>query len=317
MNRAEALKILGLESSATKEEIKKKFKKLAFEKHPDRNKSNPKAEEEFKKISAANDYLVNPPPEPQRRAHAGGGFRRTHNPFFITKPNPIRVNVRLTFKESVLGTKKKLKIERLSPCMPCQGQGGTMSDEKCPACNGTGYFDRSAVNGNQYVSIRTPCMNCSGIGCKVIQCDQCHGSGSEPEKVEIDVKIPGGVVNGHIIRLQGGGSISVQGNRMVQGDVYLAAKVERDPNMTIQNQDVISTIDLTLKEAVKGQKKTVTTVLGEKEITIKKGSRHKDQIKLSKHGVEKKGFHIFNLNVVYPKDLDGLSEFLNKEGDGI
>jgi molecular chaperone DnaJ len=317
MNRAEALKTLDLKDSATDDEIKKKFRKLAFDKHPDRNKE-PNAEEEYKKISAAFEYLKNPPPaRPQPRGNGpGGGFHNIHD-FMnyharsIYRPKPINLSVSLTFEESVLGCKKTLEFERDAPCVKCRG----LCNDPCGVCGGAGFSETVTQRGPITIQNRTACQVCQGLGHAGSTCGECSGKGTKTETMNGDVGVPGGVINGQVIRIARAGNVVISQNAIAQGDVLLTTVVDNDQDMRIKGRDVISTIELSLCEALQGIKKKVRTVKGEMTLKIRKGSRHKDQLKISGYGVEGVGSHIFTIEVRYPKDTDKLIEFLenNKE----
>lgn len=316
MNRAEAFKIIGLNQSATDEEVKKKFKKLVFEKHPDRNK-DANAAEDFVKMKAAYEFIINPPP-PQAKSYPGdfGGFNININDFIgrvarpIFKPKPISITISITFNESVLGCTKKISFDRTLPCVDCGGLG----HDVCATCSGTGQTRTVQKHGNMNVINSVPCDTCRGVGHSEVKCKKCSGKNKQ-EHIEADVNVPGGIHNGQIIRLRGIGNVIVNNNMMAQGDVLLSTIVESDQDMRIQEQDVISIIELPLCDALQGVAKKVRTVKGDTTIMIRKGSKHKDQIKLSGYGVMGKGNHIFTIDVSYPKNIDKLVEFLenNKE----
>ncbi len=328
MNRLEALKILGLDESASKDEIKKRFRELSKEKHPDKNKE-PGAEEEYKKLSAAYTYLQNPPPEPQQFRPwpgqgqgfgftGGGGFghvniddffpRRTRS---IYKPEPIKVSISLSFNESVLGCKKRIVFDRTGPCPSCKGLGY----EPCTSCGGIGFTQTIRVQGNMTFTNRMGCTMCGTKGHTGTECPDCNGKKTKEEHIDVEVNVPGGVHNGQVIRLQRAGNAVADEYGMAQGDVLINAHVESDPDMRIVGRDVISNVEISLCEALKGAKKKVRTVKGKMTMKVSKGAKHRDQVKLSGYGVAGVGNHIFTLEVKYPKETDKLIEFLenNKE----
>jgi molecular chaperone DnaJ len=319
MNRIEALKILGLKPSATENEVKKRFRELSKKKHPDKNKE-PGAEEEYKKISAAFTYLKDPPPEPVQFPEWPGAdfgdFKQVRD-FFnrhsrgIYKPEPINVSVSLSFKDSVLGCIKKLIFDRTGLCSKCGGLG----HEPCTACQGAGFAETVSRHGNMTFTNRTICTICSGARHNGVECDKCSKQKVKKAHIEVDVSVPGGVHDGQIIRLQGAGNVIADESGISHGDVLLRITVESDRDMIIVDRDVISTIKISLCEALKGVKKKIRTVKGDTTIMIREGVKHKDQVKLSGYGVEGKGNHIFMIEVGYPKETDKLIEFLenNKE----
>jgi molecular chaperone DnaJ len=320
MNKVEALKVLGLQSGATEDEIKKKFRKLAYDKHPDRNKE-PSAEDEYKKISEAFEYLKNPKPE-MGGFSGGPGFSGINISDFMSgmggmwgqsqtiyRPPPINISISLSFIDSVLGCKKKLKFDRVGPCSKCKGLGY----DSCTNCNGTGYTETFSQQGNIQYCNRQGCCKCRGSGHADKICDVCVNKKTKKEHIEVDVNIPGGVHDSQIIRLRGAGNVNEQCN--AQGDVLLTTRVESDHDMRIVGQDVISIIELPLHEALKGVNKKIRTVKGDMTIAVNSGAKHRDQIKLSGYGVEGRGDHLFLIEIKYPKEIDKLIEFLenNKE----
>ena len=319
MDKNQALNILGLQASATENEIKKKFRKLAKEKHPDTENGN---EEEYKKISAAYEYLKNPPPEPspfggfggggfniqdfiRNISNGGNGFNRSI--YKVKKPDQINIDVNLSFEESVLGTKKSIEFERTthtSHCANCRGTGFV----SCTNCDGNGA--QVQQHGNMFVS--QTCQVCMGSGSSNNKCT-CTGTNVTKEKVKFEINLPGGIINGQHIALPNNGNINVTKDGLAQGDLILNIHVKSNLDMKIVNGDVISTVKISLHDALIGITKKVKTVKGEQTITIKKETKHKDEIKLYGHGVNGRGNHIFVLNVEYPSDIAELIKFLKKE----
>jgi len=319
MNRIEALRILGLNDSASKDDIKKRFRDLSKEKHPDKNK-NPNAEEEYKKLSSAYTYLQNPPPEnkqPFWPSQGFGGFNIDLGDLFggrsrsIYKPKPINVSIPLSFNESVLGCKKNIVFDRSIPCSHCKGLGY----KPCASCGGNGFVNNIRRQANFMVESRSPCVSCNSKGHFGEVCEECNGKKLKDNHVDIEVSIPGGVHDGQTIRLQGAGNAVADENGISQGDVLIKANVENNTNMRIIGSDVISNIEISLCDALKGINKKVKTVKGDLTMKVRPGVKHKDQVKLSGYGVGGIGNHIFNLEVKYPKDINKLIEFLEKDKD--
>ena len=322
MNRQEALSLLGFKTTDTPsmEELNKKFRKLSAKLHPDVNKEE-NAEENFKKLSAAYDYLKNPPPEPSFPSYPRGpSINDVFSSFFVSKPEPILIRLPLSFKESVLGTQKKMKYQRMEPCHSCGGSGKICLPDPCKECQGKGYKEHHMNNAGSSVSLRSPCLLCGGVGHDTTKCHDCDGKGGKLVDHQIEITIPGGLMNGSKVGLSGLGHVKLHRGQAIVGDVQLIAKVTKEVGMSLSGEDVISTIDISLSDALKGIEKRVKTVLGEKQIEIPPGSKHKDQIKLSGHGVNAsaRSNHIFTLNVHYPKNLEKLISLLeNEENNGI
>jgi molecular chaperone DnaJ len=308
MNKAEALKILGItDKDPDDKTIKKAFKKKAVKLHPDVNKSD-NAEEQFKELNAAQDFLLNPPAPPQEQFNPNdfGGFSGFSDffggPRVRFNVKPILTNTNISFKDSVLGCNKQVKINKKARCEECI----------CKTCNGEGAI-RVTIKQRFGVAITTkPCTKCKGM-CKDDTCTTCSNSGIVQKTSEVSIKIPGGISNGQRMKLGGFGDVENYSGRFHYGDIILTVNVEHNKDMRIQNMDVISNIDVSLLEALEGTKKKVPTILGEKEILIKKNAKHSDVITLKRHGVNRRGSHVFKINVIYPKDTSKLIDALKAE----
>lgn len=314
MNKSEALKILGLEGSASEKEINKRFRTLAKDKHPDKG-GDPA---EYKKLSEAYEYLKNPPPEPQRRQGWGGGFSqpvgfRRVRVNIQPPPQPINTHTSLTFKEAVLGCTKKIKINRRTKCNDCGGEGHAELHDSCETCGGRGQTVQQTSSGAGVFTYVQTCPSCLGGGKKTMKCDTCDGKGGANKDVELDVKLKGGLTNGNVVRLQGAGHYYNYMGTDTAGYVLINVSVETIPNMRLQGRDVISSIDVSLLNALQGTEIKVNTIDGESNVKIQPGTKHKDQIRLKGFGVERKGDHVFNINVQYPQDTKPLIDLLEKE----
>ena len=317
MNKAEALKILDLKDGASDDEVKKKFRKLAFSKHPDRNKEEG-AEDEYKKLSSAYEYLKNPPPEPKR-----AGFRRSTqrqqggiwDAFFggakqIKVPPHIQTSCKISFKDSVLGCNKKIRIKRIIKCDDCSGQGQVTVGDSCSGCRGLGTVTETLQHRGGYVTVQRMCTDCDGRGGDKKDCSKCSGSAGIKTDSDFDVEIKGGILSGQKIRLPGAGNYYSAMGMAQSTDIFLIVRVDRDPDMRIVGNQVISTLEVTLYEALKGTTKKVRTVMGERSLEIRSGARHQDKVSLTGHGVRGIGDHSFTLNVQYPEDTIKLIEAL-------
>lgn len=323
MNKVEALKILNLKDGASDDEIKKKFRKLAFSTHPDRNKEEG-AEDAYKKISSAYEYLKNPKPEMSQ----GGGFWARSAPrpkggiwdaFFgggakqIKIPPHIQTSCKISFKDSVLGCNKKIKIKRSIQCDSCNGIGQVTIGSSCSGCNGLGTVTETHQHRGGYVTVQRMCTDCDGKGSDKEDCSKCSGSAGIEIDSEFDVEIKGGILNGQKIRLPKAGSFYSAMGMPQYTDVFLLVWVARDSDMRIVGSQVISTLEVTLYEALKGTTKKVRTVMGDRDLEIRSGARHQDKVSLTGHGVRGIGDHVFTLNVHYPEDTIKLIEALEEK----
>lgn len=323
MNKKEALEILGFNpgDNPSKKDLNKKFRKLTAKYHPDICKEEG-ADERFKKMSSAYEFLKNPPaPEPQipfnRPRRPGPGFGSGWS-YFI-KPRELVITLHLTFKESVLGTKKKLDYTREVPCNSCHGSGTKITEIMCDTCEGRGFNlvdSPFIIHNNINVKARIDCSDCLGSGYQVKKCSDCSGNGSFKEKQSFEFNVPGGGKTGKVLRFQNKGNVILHlGHRSV-GDLVLLINAEEHPDMSIVGNDVISNIEIDLLDALKGTTLKAHTVLGEVDLKIPAKTKNKDQVKVPEHGVHRKKFkgsHIFNVTVNYPKDIKPLVEALEKE----
>lgn len=310
MNKAEALKVLGFTSGDNPDdkEIKKAFKKRAAKLHPDVNKDD-NAEQQFKDLNAAHEFLTNPPPQQQffgeQQYHGSGGpfadfFKNNVGPRVHFSVPPIQRSINISFRDSVLGSRQKLTVDKQARCDDCL----------CTNCGGTGKVERTTVHGNMVFTQASPCTVCKGEARQSDNCKTCSGKGIVQKVTEFSINIPGGISNGASMRLRGFGNVENHNGILFPGDIILTVNVEHDKDMRIQGMNVISTIDVSLLDAIRGTKRKVRTILGDTTLSIKKNTKHKDMVVLEKHGVQRQGSHVFMINVLYPKDTDKLIKAL-------
>jgi molecular chaperone DnaJ len=213
MNPENYYDILGVTETATQDDIKKAYRKLAKENHPDKGGN----EELFKKISVAYDTIGD---ENKRKkydiqrnnpfANMGGGqdpsFADLFNMAFVQKRqqrnHTTNINLELTPVESYLGLNKEITYQRKDICEPCSGSGG--DKETCKTCNGSGNVVRTMGNGMFVQMVNMTCNTCNGTGGIIKNaCHVCHGSGDKNEIKTVEIKIPHGIDDGQFFRLQG------------------------------------------------------------------------------------------------------------------
>lgn len=334
MNSQEAKNILGLSGDCSDDEIKKSFRKLAAKFHPDRNK-DPDAENQFKKVNEAFQTLTKPQSQQSQFdpfqggggnpfadifTHFGGfggfgGQRERSHP-----APPIQISVDLDFKESILGTKKNLKFKRNTRCESCVGQGSKQTNNGCVECGGSGRISRQTGNTIMFQT----CKKCGGRQNPPIPCIDCSQKGIHESETEINLKIPGGVSNGGMMRLSGIGNFAGNfGNSPQHADVFVELKIAADPELRLENDQVVSDLKISLLEALEGCEKEVKTVLGNRKIEIPSLTKNKDMIMIEGVGVVKEretGPQRVNLEIFYPEDptlliktLKKISKSTNKE----
>jgi len=325
--------VLGVPRTASDEDIKKAYRKLAFQYHPDRNHQTG-AEDKFKEINEAYEVLS----DPQKRStydqfgHAGtgdvfgrgfegfgmGGLGDIFDAFFggaSTKRGPqhgadLHQRLTISFEEAVFGSEKKIGVTRTENCPRCHGSGSEpgSSPVTCPNCNGSGQIRR--VNQSlfgRFVNIIT-CERCRGEG-KVISkpCSECKGNGQVQAHRQIMVQIPAGVEDGSQIFLRGQGKAGSLGG--APGNLYVSLSVEPHSIFQRDNHDIIFDLPINFVQAALGDKVEVPTLDGHAKINIDPGTQSGKTVRLKGKGVPHlqdgdRGDEVVRLWVVTPKSLD-------------
>jgi molecular chaperone DnaJ len=299
----ELYKTLGVSKDASEEEIKKAYRKLARQYHPDRNPGDAEAEEKFKEISHAHDVLSDP--EKRKEYDAGGQFAGFGgaNPFGAggpqggfgadlgdifsslfnrggggrVRPQAIRgrdleTEVTLTFDQAVNGSQVSVTVPKAERCKTCHGSGakpGT-SPVTCPRCEGRGIDAQS----QGFFSISQPCPQCGGAG-QIIEdpCPTCGGSGLTQQTKRYKVNVPAGVKDGARIRLAGKGEAGPRGGP--PGDLYVTTHVASSPVFRrLDDGNLEVTVPISIPEALRGGTIEVPTLDGTKKIKVAPGTRH-------------------------------------------
>ncbi|MCS6772593.1 MAG: molecular chaperone DnaJ [Anaerolineae bacterium] len=327
-------KVLGVSRDASQEEIKKAFRRLARQYHPDINKS-PDAEAKFKEINEAYEVLSD---EQKRAAYdryghaatagAGAGYtdftdiNDIFNEFFSgfarastqTRRGPrrgadISQEVKVDFLEAVFGTEKEIEVVRSEVCPRCGGIGaepGT-SPVRCQTCGGSGQVRRvqQSILG-QFVSVAT-CPTCSGTGEVVnVPCKQCGGRKQVRVTRTLVVNIPPGVDNGTQIRLNGEGEPGINGGP--PGNLYVNIKVNPHPFFRRKDTDIIVEVSINVAQAALGDEVEVPTVDGKEKLAIPAGTQSGSVFRLKGRGVPYlrrpgRGDEIVIVNVQIPQTL--------------
>ena len=347
--------VLGVSKTASDDEIKRSFRKLAKQYHPDVNKE-PGAEEKFKEIGEAYAILSDPQKRKQydQFGHAafdgasggpgfsgfdasdidlgsifedlfggsfggfgfGGGSRRSANR--PTKGRDSLVRVKLTFDEAVFGCKKTIKIDLNVECDECNGKGG-FDESTCSTCGGSGRVISQQQSLFGIIQTQTACRDCGGTGRTFKRrCSECNGTGHVRKNKEIDVTVPEGVDNGYQLRISGKGEAGTNGGP--NGDIYLEFQVAEHPLYERDEEDIYLNVPLTITEAALGCKKDVPTIYGTVSVDFKEGIQSGSKLKLKGKGVKvpgssRKGDMILVVNVVTPTKLDRKQKKLLKELD--
>ena len=293
--------LLGVKRGASEAEIKKAFRALARELHPDVS-DHPEAEERFKLVVEAYEVLSKSETRElyDRFGHAGlrsGGYQPTGVDFgnlsdlfsaffgedvFGTAARPrgrqrgadIAAEVEIELTEAANGLKREVAFEAEALCHVCEGSGMEPGTEAvtCPTCNGQGMFQQVSQSLFGQVMRTQTCPTCGGAG-KVIEhpCENCSGSGREVKERTLEVEIPAGIHDRQPIRISGEGHAGARGGRA--GDVYVLVHVRSDERFVREGDDLVSTLELTMTQAALGGKVTVPTLDGEAEVGIEPGTQ--------------------------------------------
>jgi molecular chaperone DnaJ len=342
MAKRDYYEVLGIDRSAATSEIKKAYRKLAMQYHPDRNQGNPEAEEKFKEASEA--YSVLGDDEKRNmynqfgfdglRAQSRGGFQDFSNfgdsvfsdfedilgnlfgfsggggrggrSSGARRGRDIGIEVSLTMEEAFNGIEKELDVERMISCEICDGNGSEpgRAPETCSQCGGAGKVRRS----QGFFSIASTCPVCNGQG-QIIRypCKKCSGQGRTKDTRNIKVTIPAGVDNGNRLRVSGEGEGGHNGGR--SGDLYVILMIEEDDLFKRENNDLIYRLDISFAQAALGDTIKIETFSGSEKIKIHPESQNGKTIRIKSKGFRNvngwgKGDLLVILNVITPTQLN-------------
>jgi molecular chaperone DnaJ len=340
--------VLGVGRGASPEEIKKAYRKLAREYHPDRNPGDEAAEERFKEVQSAYDTLSDA--EKRKQYDAGGrfagfggggggpagGFAADIGDIFSTlfrrgapgqqqaiRGRDLETEVQLSFKQAMDGTEIPVTVPKQSTCKTCSGTGARPGTGPvvCPRCGGRGIDSES----QGFFSISQPCPRCGGAG-QVIEdpCSTCSGSGLTLQRKRYRVRIPAGVHDGSRIRVRGKGEDGPRG--APPGDLYVVTRVTDSPVFRQRGDGNLEVkVPITIAEAVQGATIEVPTLNGTKRIRVPAGTQHGTVQRLRSEGPPKPGGRgrgdiLYRLEVEMPRELNrdqrrALKEFAEAMND--
>jgi molecular chaperone DnaJ len=306
-DRPDHYKVLGVGKNASQEEIRKAYRKLARQYHPDRNQGDKQAEERFKAISQAHDILSDPEKRKQYDRSSGpfggfsmpggfdpgsfgGGFGDILSNLFgggspgtdarggvrggrarEARGRDLETEVSLNFDQAVNGAQVPLAVPTSQPCPTCHGTGAKPGTQPrvCPVCNGRGIESQS----QGIFSISQPCSNCDGAGTVIDDpCPTCGGSGAQRSVRRLRVNIPAGVRDGSRIRLPGKGEPGLRG--APPGDLYVITRVVESPVFKRNGENLEVEVPLTIPEAIRGAVIEVPTLTGSKRLRVPRGTKH-------------------------------------------
>ena len=339
--------VLGVSHTASQEEIRTSFRKLALEFHPDRNK-DPKAKAKFKEINEAYQILSDPSKRAEydrfgasgvgnsqrARGFEGadpfGGFGDIFDAFFDAFGNrshaapqngaDILTEMTISFEDAVFGAGQDLEINRVEPCSRCKGDGSEPGSQpsQCPNCRGMGQVTRAQRSIFGQFNQVSVCTQCKGKGRIIINpCQNCRSSGREKRQRKITVQIPAGVENGIQVCLPQGGSTGVNGGE--PGDLYINLHVQPHEIFQRQDHEILYELPINIAEAVLGIEINIPTLSGNENLRIPEGTQAGTVFRIKGKGVpysqnsKRRGDQLVVVNVVTPRKINGRQRELFKE----
>ena len=310
--------VLGLGRNASEEEVKRAYRKLAVQFHPDKNPDDPHAEEKFKELGEAYDVLMDPNKRAayDRFGHAafaqggagfGGGF---HDPFDIFREvfgqggfgggifetffggdaqaedrqhgSDLRYDMQIKLEEAAFGAEKEIEIEKLDTCDKCHGSGAEPGSRtvSCPACGGRGQV----ISSRGFFHISQTCPRCRGAG-EIIEkpCHQCHGEGRVEKLSRVKLKIPAGIREGSRLRSSRNGEAGIRGGP--PGDLYVVIHIKEHKLFQRDGDNLYCEVPIPFSLAALGGEVDVPTLEGKSHLKVPPGTQSGQMFKLRGKGI--------------------------------
>lgn len=344
MEKRDYYDVLGVSKGATKDEIKKAYRKQALKYHPDKNPGDKKAEDMFKEAAEAYEVLSDDDKRAKydRFGHAGVGSSAAGGGYsggmtmedifssfgdifgsgfgtfggsrsrgqYVNKGTNMRVKVKLTLEEIAKGTKKKIKIKKYVACSACNGSGAAdeHSISTCKTCHGTGHATRVTNTFLGQIQTSSVCPACGGDGKTITKkCPKCYGEGIVQKDDIVTINIPAGVGKGMQMTVTGEGNAARRGG--VNGDLIVVIDEKNHPELIREGNDLIYNLFISIPEAILGANVEIPTVDSRVKIKIEPGTQPGKILRLRGKGLPDvnsygRGDLLVNVNVWIPKNLN-------------
>jgi len=311
--------VLAVERTATEEEVKRSYRKLAVKFHPDKNPDDPHAEEKFKELGEAYDVLMDADKRAayDRFGHAafsqgmagrGGGF---HDPFDIFREvfgggggggifetffggggttdrqgrqrgSDLRYDMQITLEEAAFGVDKEIEVRKLDTCAKCDGSGAESGSRtiNCPSCGGRGQV----ISSRGFFQVSQTCPRCRGVG-QIIEkpCRACDGEGRAENSSRIKLKIPAGIADGSRLRSSGNGEAGIRGG--AAGDLYVVIHIKEHPVFQREEDNLYCEVPISFAVAALGGEIAVPTLEGKANLKVPAGTQSSQVFKLRGKGI--------------------------------
>jgi molecular chaperone DnaJ len=340
--------VLGVARTASIDEIKKSYRKLAMKFHPDRNPGDKEAETKFKEAAEAYEVLS----DDQKRArydqlghagvegmgHAGQGFNSMEDIFAAfgdvfgggslfdnlfggargqngrSQGASLKLGLEVTFREAAFGCTKTIDLKRNELCETCHGSGAKPGTKPvtCSVCAGHGIVRQ----GQGFFVVQTTCPQCHGAGKTVAEkCQTCRGAGASPKKATIKLRIPAGVEDNSRLRVAGEGEPARDGG--ARGDLFVYITVKADKFFERHEDDVVCKVPVSYSQAALGAEIDVPTLDGQAKLRIPPGTQPNEVLRMRGQGIPTRGTargdQLVVVQVVVPKKLSSRHEELLRE----
>jgi len=321
MSKRDYYEVLEVSHNASKDEIKKAYRKQALQFHPDRNPGNKESENKFKEAAEAYEILGDDAKRSRydRYGHAGvegaaaggGGFSNIEDIFEhfgdifgghfggfgfgggsssrgqrIIKGQNLRVKVKLTLEEISTGVEKKIKVNKYISCKVCKGTGAAegSSHNTCPTCRGTGMVTRVTNTFLGQMQTSSPCPNCGGEGKIIVhKCSNCRGEGIVKDDEVITINVPGGVAEGMQMTVSGKGNAARRGG--INGDLIVIFAEEKHPEIVRDGNDLLYSLFVSFPDATLGAPVEIPTLDGKVKIKLEPGTQPGKLLRLKGKGL--------------------------------